>query len=206
MRLIDNIKKVVLKDFAEFYNLVKDDETVIVLYKNSKLDNEPVAQVNKNDLIEKVMTDVTFFDKQHEGKDDNIAFVANDVSYVLTYDWWQWYTTKHRRNHKMLLNALPFYEKKKEKAEVANPVAYNRSLGVLTLENGQVKDFESATITTSVNDVLAKLNEWLDKYFMASSEGKIRFDLNYEKGDEADLSKWKSIEQLVNEGTVVLAK
>lgn len=186
--------------FGEFMTHVKDGESIFALYQKNGEDCS--KEFTKDTIVDELFN--TEFVKEC-GNATEVTLACNEIFLHCTVGDVNWYNETFKIRHSRMKKAIPFYQKRKD-AHLEES-SYRRSIACATYEdNGNYLDYvEKAIIITNVNDVLNQLNAWLDKYFKAASEGHIRFNLNYEDGDEKDLSKWKSIDELVKEGTTVLA-
>lgn len=205
MDIINGKKKLNPEVFGNFMNACKDDETVIIFWTKEDGTDES-RECKKSEVLDYVFN--SNFDKMFS-REQTVALSCNSaVLEVLGADieyWDEKYKTRHNRMGK----AIDFYQKRLQKKEAASqkvPEQYYRDIAVATLgDDGNLTDFEHCVITTNNEDVLSKMNEWLVKYGLAADRGTIRFDLAYVDGHERDLSFWKSVDDLVKEGTAVLA-
>lgn len=186
--------------FGEFMTHVKDGESIFALYQKNGEDCS--KEFTKDNVVDEFFS--TAFVKEC-GNATEVTLACNEIFLHCTIPDVDWYNETFKIRHSRMKKAISFYQKRKDNKDEDN--YYRRSIACATYEeNGNYLDFvEKTVIVTNVNDTLNQLNSWLDKYFKAASEGHIRFNLNYEEGDEKDLSKWKSIDDLVKEGTAVLA-
>lgn len=136
----------------------------------------------------------------------DIVIIGGDVALTITKFDLLKYCEVHKTNHRKLVDAEQYLETPDvdEPNVKSNTVSYYRQISCAKCEKGKLINYSYATIITGPEDVLKQINFWLTKYFIETDEKKIRFNLKYKKGDEAYPYKWKSVDELVNEGTFLL--
>lgn len=187
--------------FASFINEVQDGETIIAFWTDSN-GQDCSKEFDKSTIVDNFFH--TSFDSQFTKT--QVITLACNACFIQMSGWdVEWWDEKYKVRHSRMKNSISFYGAKEEKKKAKNESTFYRHIACATLKDDKLVDIEHCEITTSVKDILNTLNSWLDKYFIASSSNTIRFNLSYTEGDEKDLSKWKSVDDLVKEGTCVLA-
>lgn len=205
MTLLDGKKKLNPEIFSAFMSKVKDQETVAVFW--TALDGtDRSGEFAKDELIDKVFS-------REFGEvipdDKVVTFACNEAALEILGKDLHNYDDSHAVRHRNLKKGLQSYANTEGLKSIApeHQASYYRHIAVSIEKNGVITEVSDKEITTSVEGVLVQSNDWMmsNRYCLAADNGSIRFDFNYKPGHEKDPSYWKSIDQLVEEGTAVLA-
>lgn len=200
MKILDGKSKLDYDLYNSFFTGLKDDNYVYVFYGTSEKDTDKILEYPKLSFTNEFFNSKSlpyFNDKQI------ITLYGNDIVLEINKSDLETYSEKHKIKHnKLILSENEIFEKE---TVTVNIPYYYRVIACCVCEKGKLSNFETKIIKTSEEDVLVEINKMMTNHYKEVDKGTIRFNLKYKDGDENYSYKWKSINELVNEGVFNLA-
>lgn len=189
-----------------FFNGSKNDETVKVKYKlelNGKILDKVIIYKNKNDFTDSFFKSTNPMIYSSAIKDDNIILESEDVMITISKNDIKNYDETHKIKHnKLKLAENELFEKEIPLFDIDT---YQRTIAVAVCDrNKKIMSVETKIIKYNEDQIRVELNKLLIKYYKEVSNNTLRINLKYKVGDEELSYKWKTIDELSNEGVIKL--
>jgi hypothetical protein len=179
------------KMLKELYDSASSENNFLIFAETTLVGNE--MAFNRDDIITKI------FNRDYaNGLEEDVLFLAtSEIILILDgNEIKKWLSTKKINKLKNLLFGSP-----QEKVEVFENNRYV-AIGRLTQSNNTVFDIRSKNMSKeNEKDVVLWLNTNIEEFYINRKEEDIRICMDYDINKSAqDLTQWKTINQLLEEG------
>lgn len=198
MKTINGAKDLSIEKIIEFVQLA-DNNIINILVEDMNVGSSVLSSIADylytDDIKQYIITN-----------DINIKLVAPEVELTFIGQDYNWYNENSRRRNKLraAFAGTDLAKKKEEKQTEVKDEKKVYRIAIADISENGIENVDSITSSNKLELVRFINNKIVQHAKVESDDNMYVFNLDYQDGDENDIEKWSTLDDLVEQGKLVL--